>query len=211
MNKIKKAYRTFRWFMLASTLLGLYLLIKTPSRLSAQPQPVATVVAENAKSFDSKLASLQEAHQRGEAGAEVRMTADEVTAAVAASTPAQLTTTVARDPNSGNAPAGLTPEQVPVQQTQVLFEGDEVKCQFAADLYGKQMYVTMSGRLGAADGYVTFQATSFQIGSMPVPISLVQSTLDKKLAEPENREKLRLPDFVKDLRIENGELVLIEK
>lgn len=211
MGKLKKAYRVFRWFMLISTLVGLFLLVKAPPKLSAQPQPPAVTIAENAKSFDSKLMSLQEAHQRGESGAEVRVSAEEITAAVINDAPRQVTPLAAADPNNPNAPTGLSPDQVPVSQTQVLFEGDEVKCQFAANVYGKDVLVTMSGRLGSADGYVTFQATNFEIGSMPVPISLVQSALDKKLAQPENREKLKLPDFVKDLKIENGELVLTEK
>ncbi len=210
MDTLKKAYKVFRWLMLLSTAIGLFLLIKTPPRLSAQPQPAPAVVAENAKSFDGKLASLEEAHQRGDSDTEVRFTADEVSAAVATDAPPTVTPAVAADPGAGNS-GGLRPEQVPVQNTQVVFEGDEVRCQFAAQVYGKQMFVTMSGRLGSADGYVTFQPTSFHIGAMPVPISLVQAALDKKLAEPENREKLKLPDFVKDLRIENGELVLVEK
>jgi hypothetical protein len=33
----------------------------------------------------------------------------------------------------------------------------------------------------------------------------------RKMAEPENREKLRLPDFVASLRVENGELVITQK
>jgi hypothetical protein len=46
---------------------------------------------------------------------------------------------------------------------------------------------------------------------MPMPISLVQAQLDKKFSEPETREKLKLPDFVSDLRVENGQLVIVEK
>ncbi len=46
---------------------------------------------------------------------------------------------------------------------------------------------------------------------MPVPISLVNSQLQNKLQDPEVREKLKLPDFVSGLRIENGQLVVTEK
>ncbi|HEU5337412.1 MAG TPA: hypothetical protein VFU27_15705 [Terriglobales bacterium] len=43
---------------------------------------------------------------------------------------------------------------------------------------------------------------------MSVPVSLVNPALQRKLADPENRDKLKLPDFVKEVRVENGELVI---
>jgi uncharacterized protein YpmS len=110
-----------------------------------------------------------------------------------------------------NSGAELTPEQVPVQNTQVVFEGDQVKCQFTAQVYGKDIPVTLAGHLGARDGYATFTPTSFTIGSMPVPISMVEAQLQRKLSEPENREKMKLPDFISDLRIQDGQLVIVEK
>ena len=73
------------------------------------------------------------------------------------------------------------------------------------------MIVTLAAHLGARDGYVTFIPTSFKIGSMPVPLSIVQTQLDQKLSEPETREKLKLPEFVSDVRIEDGQLVIVEK
>ena len=98
-----------------------------------------------------------------------------------------------------------------MKDPQVVFEGEEVKGQFVANVYGKDVFVTFSGRLGAQDGYATFQTTGFKIGSMPVPVSVVQAQLDKKLSEPETRERMKLPEFVSDMRIENGQLVITEK
>jgi hypothetical protein len=188
------------------------LLLKPPDRLSTKQQP-ATVLVKNASSFQSKLGELQEAHQEGQQGAEARLTSEEVGAALIAAnqeTPApQSTATPVANGATNNS--AVTPEQVPVKDPQVIFEGDEVKGQFLAQVYGKDMFVTLSGHLGAKDGYVTFNPTSFKIGSMPVPVSLVQAQLDKKFGEPETREKLKLPDFVSDLRIENGQLVIVEK
>jgi hypothetical protein len=58
---------------------------------------------------------------------------------------------------------------------------------------------------------VTFDPTGFKIGDMPVPVSLVQVQLNKKFSEPETREKLKLPDYISDMRIENGQLVILPK
>jgi len=46
---------------------------------------------------------------------------------------------------------------------------------------------------------------------MHVPVSLVNARLQSKLQDPENHEKLKLPDFVSDIRVEHGQLIVVEK
>ena len=58
---------------------------------------------------------------------------------------------------------------------------------------------------------MTFVPTEFQIGRMPVPISMVQNRLEKKLTDPAAREKLKLPEYVTEVKVEDGQLVLTEK
>ncbi len=99
----------------------------------------------------------------------------------------------------------------PIENAQVFFVADTVTGQFQTELYGKPVVVTVFGRLGSKDGYVTFTPTAFKVGDMPVPVFLVEPALQRKLADPENREKLKLPDYVFDLRVENGQLVITEK
>ena len=210
-------YKVLRWFVLAALIVVLVLSLKQPNRLSPQRQAPG-MMAKNANSFQNKLGQLQEAHQRGEGGTEVRLTSDEVGAAlvVANSQPeVQGNQSGSANPSPGNDPNSatpmLTPQPVGVKDPQVIFDGDEVKGQFVANVYGKDVFVTLSGHLGAKDGYATFHPTGFKIGSMPVPISMVQAQLNKKLEEPETREKLKLPEFVGDMKIENGQLVISEK
>jgi hypothetical protein len=73
------------------------------------------------------------------------------------------------------------------------------------------VYVTLGGKLGAADGYLTFEPAELKIGDLPVPVSILKSRLQSKLAEPETRARLKLPDYVADLRIEDSQLVVVEK
>ena len=47
------------------------------------------------------------------------------------------------------------------------------------------------------------------MGEMSIPVSLVNSSLQKKLAE--QRDQLKLPDGIAGLRVENGELVIMQK
>lgn len=197
-----KAYKIGRWVLLIALVLVLGLMFIKPTRIVEQQPP--TLRNENADTFQTKIAELEQAHARGEGGAEIRVNADEVGAALAASSSQAV-------PVQTAAGDSVKPEQVPIKDPQVRFEGDEVKSQFSTEVYGKEVYVTLSGRLGSKDGYVTFSPTGFKIGSLPIPISLVEAQVRKKLEEPENREKLKLPDFVSDLRIENGQLVIAEK
>jgi hypothetical protein len=105
----------------------------------------------------------------------------------------------------------LAEAQAEVKGTQVAFSGNEVIAQAVTERYGQDVYVTVRGRLGADNGYLRFYPTGFKIGDLTVPVSLVDPTLQKKLNEPETHEKLKLPDFVHDLRIENGQLVIVPK
>ena len=89
--------------------------------------------------------------------------------------------------------------------------GDQVVGQFVVPRYGMDVYVTLAGSLTSHDGYVGLKPTLFKVGDLNVPISWVDSVLQSKLAEPENRERLKLPPFVSDIRVENGELVIAEK
>lgn len=205
--------KILRWANVAILLFILGMLLKPPARLVPAPQSVSAL-AENANSFQTKLGDLEREHEWGHQSEEIRLSSEEVGAALTvANSHAQAPQTDSKPVPSDAAHlvAQLGPEQVPVKDAQVVFDGDEVKGQFSTQVYGKEMFVTLSGHLGAKDGYVTFNPTSFKIGSMPMPIFLVQKQLDKRFSEPETREKLKLPDFVSDLRIENGQLVVVEK
>lgn len=116
---------------------------------------------------------------------------------------------LASDPNAAIAPGDVNVGQI--RDPLVTFEGDEVKGRFLTNVYGKDVYVTISGHLGSKDGYVTFDPTGFQVGDMPVPVSLVNPALQQKLLDPGNRDKLKLPDYISDIHVENGQLVVDQK
>ena len=69
--------------------------------------------------------------------------------------------------------------------------------------------MTVSGHIGEKDGYATFDPTEFKVGDLNVPVSLVNPALQKKLAE--QRDRLKLPDNVGAMKVENGELVMQQK
>ena len=89
------------------------------------------------------------------------------------------------------------------------FDGDVAHGQFLTQIAGKDVWVTLSGHLGSKDGYATFDPTEFKVGDLNVPVSLVNDALQKKLSE--QRDRLKLPDNVGGMKVENGELVMTQK
>ena len=184
-----------------------------------QPQAPATI-AEHAQSFDQKMAEFEQATQQStsngssatakpEAGraaspskAEVHLNSDEISAVLAQSLGNTAGAALSPDSNIGSsAPT--------IKDQQVRFDGDLVHGQFLTEIAGKDVWVTVSGHLGEKDGYATFEPTEFKVGDLSVPVSLVNPALQKKLAE--ERDRLKLPDNVGAMKVENGELVMQQK
>jgi hypothetical protein len=203
--------RIFTIVMAVGTVITTYQLLSKP-RPVATPQNAETARA-NVQSFDQKLEQLQAPRTDGSAPAEVHFSSEEVSAemaqAVGAAPPTPATTTkpVNSAPNSPDAEVG--PGDVQVKDYQVKLEGDVAHGQFLTQVAGKDIYVTLAGHLGSQDGYVTFDPTEFKVGDLSIPVSLVNSALQKKLAE--QRDQLKLPDGVGSLRVQNGELVITQK
>lgn len=195
---------------LSASLIALVLVLKKPAPV-AQPQAPAAI-AEHAQSFDQKMAEFQQATQQPSglsnasdaslnAKAEVRINSDEVGAVLAQSL--------------GNSGTALTPnsnvgDTAPaIKDQRVSFEGDLVRGQFLTEIAGKDMWITISGHLGEKDGYATFDPTEFKVGDLNVPVALVNPALQKKLAE--QRDRLKLPDNVGNMKVENSQLVMQQK
>jgi hypothetical protein len=203
----------------------------TTYQLFSKPQSVASpqnveVAKANTASFDHKLERLEAPRTVSDAPAEVHFSSDEVSAEIAQSTGSS--STAAPDTASTNVRPGVAPDsakpvstptstpdavvgtgQVQVKGYEVNLEGDVARGQFVTQIAGKDVYVTLAGHLGSRDGYVTFDPTEFKIGDLSIPVSLLNSALQKKLAE--QREQLKLPPGIASLRVVNSELVITQK
>lgn len=212
---------------LGTSLVAVVLVLKKPAPVAAPQTPAAA--AANAQSFENKLQQLDQQSAAGQASPEVRLTAGEVSAALAQAvgglpnpaTPAGSQTPVingvATTPPvaSGGAASSSSPDaqiaqgEANVKDYQVNFDGDIARGQFLVPVGGKDVWVTLSGHLGSKDGYATFDPTEFKVGDLSVPVSLVNGALQRKLEE--QKDRLKLPDSVAGIKVENGELVMTEK
>ena len=197
---------------LVTSLMALFLVLKKPAPV-AQPQPAAAAVA-NAQSFQEKVQQLEQTKEAGQAPAEVRLSSNEVSAALAQAA-GQIPLAAAAQAVPGLSSPGTSPDaavapgQPEVKDYQVSFDGDVAHGQFLTQIAGKDVWVTLSGHLGSKDGYATFDPSEFKVGDLNIPVSLVNDALQKKLIE--QRDRLKLPDNVGGMKVENGELVMTQK
>jgi len=193
---------------LVSSVIAIVLVLKKPQPVS-QPMTPATA-AVKAQLVQDKLQQLEHPRQPGQAAPEVHLNSEEVSAALAQAAgaiPAVASTALTSVPSSPDASIG--PGQPEVKDYQVNFDGDIARGQFVTQIGGKDVYVTLAGHLGSQDGYATFEATEFKVGDLDIPVSLVNGALQKKLNE--QRDRLKLPDDIQAIKVENGELVMTGK
>jgi hypothetical protein len=204
---MKKLNRIITIATLLASLIAIVLVLKKPAPVG-HPQ-AAAAIAEQAQSFDQKMAEfLQATQQAGSTTsdpdspkAEVHINSDEISAVLAQSL--------------GNSGAALTPNSnigsfaPTIKDQRVSFDGDLVHGQFLTEIAGKDVWITVSGRIGEKAGYATFDPTEFKFGDLDIPVSLVNPALQKKLAE--QRDQLKLPDSVGSLKVENSQLVMQQK
>jgi hypothetical protein len=98
-----------------------------------------------------------------------------------------------------------------VKDVKVQLVGDRIIAYVVFGVHGADMTLQLEGKLGSDNGYIRFEPLSGQIGSLPLPLSALQNAMQRLMESPENREKLRLPPDVTDLKIENGEVVTTYK
>ncbi len=207
-----KPQRIISYATLAISIVTLVLVLRRPAPVAAPAAPAAA--AARAQSFQEKIDRLEQPKASDTPADEVRITPDEINAALAQ---AAGTLPVSGPSPGGSSPGASSPSAsmefpgpVPsVKDYQVSMDGDLVRGQFVTQIAGKDVYLTLAGHVGAKDGYATFDATEVKIGNLSVPVSLINDVLQKKLAE--QRDQLKLPPNVKDIKVENGQLVFVEK
>ena len=215
---------------LLASLVAIILVLKKPAPV-AQPQ-APEAVAAHAQSFDQKVSQFQQDAQQsaGNGGpqiapsqtssspstvpsalsvsgttaskAELHLNSDEIGAALTQALGAAAGGGLSPDMNVGSsAPA--------IKDQRVSMDGDVAHGQFLTEIAGKDVWITVSGHLGQKDGYATFDPTEFKVGDLDIPVSLVKPALEKKMQD--ERDRLKLPDYVGDVKVKDSELVMTQK
>jgi hypothetical protein len=213
----KRAYQILRWVSLAGLTLVIVLILWKSPGPDVPNDPSAAARAEQ------KLEAADRAKAAG-LPAHVALDRTELNSYLAQNLQVEGRTPVAVDAVGGGttrAPASGAPagEQDPaledvkssVKDVKVDMVGDVVKAYVLFDFHGKDMTLELDGHLGSEGGYIKFEPTGGMLGSMPLPQSVLNSAVEKMMASSENREKLRLPPDVGDIKIVDGQAVMTYK
>jgi hypothetical protein len=230
----KKAYRILTWTSLAGLILVMILVFrKSPApviptdpsaaeraekkfeaadRAKAAGQP--SQVALDQSELNSYLAQNLglEGASAASAGSATGLPAGESASAANGGGAAQVPAGGAGSDPAGLLSSGEQPSidqiQSSVKDVKVDMVGDVVKAYVIFDFHGKDLSLELDGHLSADNGYMKFVPISGELGSLPLPQSTLNEAVDKLMSSPENREKLKLPADISDIKIEDGHAVI---
>ena len=222
----KKLYNVLTW----SSLVGLIFVMILVFRKSPAPEIPADPTA--AARAEKKFEAADQAKAAGQPS-QVALDRSELNSYLAQNlglegTPPAVTGTVpgangasagAQSPagGSGSDPAAVLSSgeqpsideiQSSVKDVKVDMVGDVVKAYVIFDFHGKDLSLELDGHLSADNGYMKFVPISGKLGSLPLPQSTLNEAVDKLMSSPENREKLKLPSDISDIKIEDGHAVV---
>jgi hypothetical protein len=226
----KTLYRILSW----GSLIGLVLMLALVLRKS--PPPDVTYDPNAASRVEQKFAAADQAKAAGQP-AQVQLDPTELNSYLqqnlqTAGSPQPASPGAAPTPAYGNAPgaapsgdakadpmaalnsgdpATLEQVQSSVKDVKVDMDGDLVKAYVVFDFHGKDLSLELDGHLGAENGYLKFEPVAGKVGSMPLPQSMLDAAVAKMMSSPENREKLKLPDDISNIQIQNGQAVVSYK
>ncbi len=230
---LRKVYQAIQWSSLAILIVTIALALRKspPPQIPTDPQAAARA---EAKLRDSEVAAQAgQPHElqldKTELNSFLSSNLALAGGAAAAGNPQAPAPQVANpspspDAGAGNSaasptaavPGGTNGEREPsleevqssVKDVKVDMDGDLVKAYIVFDFHGKDLSLEVEGHLGAQDGYLRFEPTRGMLGSLPLPQSALDSAVSRLLTSPENREKMRLPADISDLRVADGHLVV---
>jgi hypothetical protein len=206
-------FRIVRWTVYACALILLILL------LHKSAPPAVSTTPEAAARAEQKFQDARQAVAQGQP-ATLRMDETELNSYLAShlvlpgnkaanATPAASSTDSPNAAPSAEQPTMEDVEQMRsnVKDVKVQLIDDRVRAYVVFDVHGKEMTLQLEGKLGAENGFLRFEPVSGQIGALPIPQATLEAAVRRMMESPENREKLKLPSDISDLKIENGEVV----
>jgi hypothetical protein len=219
---LKTVYRVLRWGALVAlgAIIVLVLRKSPPPNVAYDPSASARV--------EQRLAAADQANAAGQP-AQVQIDRTELNSYLqqnlqTSSLPAPAAAGVPGGGGVGSSdakPGGLSTNGVPedgsatldqvqsaVKDVKVDMDGDLVKAYVVFDFHGKDLSLELDGHLGSQDGYLKFVPVAGKLGSLPLPQSTLDAAVQKMMESPENREKLKLPNDISDIHIENGQAVV---
>ncbi len=193
-------FRVFRWVTLVAGVLVIVLILRQeePPRVETDPRAK--------EGIRTKLYELQRARESGEAH-DLRLNESEINSWMGSN----LALAPPSKPQTEN-PSGAEPTLEEVQSSmrdvKVNLLDDRLHAYVLFNFHGKDLSLSLEGRLRVENGYLKLDPIGGSLGSLPLPQAVLDRAVQRIFDSPENREKFKVPPEVRDIRIVNRELVV---
>ena len=220
--KVQLGYKIFCWMNFAALVLLLFLILhkSPPPDVDRDPNAAARV--------EQKFAAADQAKAAGEPSPQVQLDSTELNSYLAENlqfaddgpsltasgqpaaqpTPSNIAQNVSLPP--GSQPTVQEVESN-VRDVKIDMEGDLIKAYVIFNVHGEDLSLELEGHLEAENGYLEFDPVEGKIGSLPLPQSALNAAVNQLMNSPDNRDKLKLPDGISNIQIENGQAVVSYK
>ena len=213
----RRYYRIFRWgslfiFFIAA---GLILYDSPPPEVETTPQA--------AKQAEVKFRQFKSSIQHGQKG-ELELNQPELNGWLKASLamPGPVDSDSSRSPEreSGRDSIDTVLQKFEIDEEelekakssmhdlQIELLEDTLRLYALFEACGIDLSLEIEGRLLVRNGCLRLEPIRGRLGSLPLPSSTLQKAVDRLFESPENREKFRLPSAIRDIKIENGRLIV---
>ncbi len=195
-SRLRRAFRILRIVSPALIVLCICLIFSLPT------PPKVDRSAEATERAQQKLAGVQQAIQNGGPPYNLHFSETELNSILALAL---------RPPDPASSPGTAAEQEAAesIRDLRIKLKGDLIHVYVAFRFHGKMLTLSLTGKIRVADQQLRLDADSGRFGSLPLPSPVLERAMRKVFDSPENREKFRLPDYIQDVRIEDGSVVLV--
>jgi hypothetical protein len=213
----RRYYRIFRWVSLFVFVIAVGLI------LYDSPPPEVETTPQAAKQAEVKLRQFKSSIQHGQKG-ELELNQPELNgwlkASLAMPDPVDSDSSrfLQREPGMDSVDAVLQQYEIDEEELekakssmhdlQVELLEDTLRLYALFEAYGIDLSLEIEGRLLVRNGCLRLEPIRGRLGSLPLPSATLQKAVDRLFESPENREQFRLPPTIRDIKIDNGRLIV---
>jgi hypothetical protein len=216
----RRFYRVFRWVSLAILILVIFLLLRTSPPPPVETSPEAARRAEaKIEEFQSSIGrgaeqrlEMDEAELNGWLGDNLALKKPEVSDPLPPQTQDSLDE-IAQTAAGDHPVDRETLEQVQssVRDIKIELLDDALRIYALFELHGVDLTLELEGKPVVHNGYIRLEPTGGKLGSLPLMAGTLKSATDRIFESPQNKEKFKLPPDIRDIRIENGHVVVVSR
>jgi len=193
----RRAFRILRIASPVITVICIFLIFSLPNPPKVERSAEATERAQ------LKLFGVQQAIQNGSDPYNLHFSETELNSVLALSLRPPDPATLSQ------LPADEREAVESIRDLRFKLQNDRIHVYVAFRYYGKMLTLSLTGKVRVEDQQLRLDADSGRFGSLPLPTPVLERAMRKVFDAPENREKFRLPDYIQDVRIEDGSMVLV--